>query len=120
MWPDAVLKSNAAGRQEASAGRADPDGSFAAKARQSVAEISQRWPEHPEAQLAQAQLLYNIDRDYAGALNEFQALQARLPNHPKVNVGISSSLKRLNRDEEFLLAAQALLAADPESPIAHG
>ncbi len=100
--------------------RADPDGSFAAKARQLADEIARRWPERPEAQLAQGQIHYNIERDYARALAAFQAVQARLPKDPAVMIGISSSLKRLSRPEEFLHAAQAALVADPESPRAHG
>ena len=99
---------------------ADPDGSFAAKARQLTDEITQRWPERPEAQLAQALIHYTIEQDYARALTAFQAMQARLSNHPMVSRGISVSLKRLGRYEEFLRAARAALAADPESPLAHG
>ena len=100
--------------------RADPDGSFASKAQALAAEITQRWPERPEALLAQGQIHYNIERDDARALAAFKAVQMRLPNHPAVMTAISASLKRLGRFDEFLDAAQAALVADPESPRAHG
>ena len=85
--------------------RADPDGSFASKAQALAAEITQRWPERPEALLAQGQIHYNIERDYARALAAFKAVQMRLPNHPAVMTAISASLTRLGRFDEFLDAA---------------
>jgi len=99
--------------------RADPDGRYMAQARQRVALIGERWPDRPEAELARAQLSYNIDRDYAAALHGFESVRLRLPNHPDVLNGISASLKRLGRVEEFLVAARIALAADPEAPVAY-
>jgi Flp pilus assembly protein TadD len=100
--------------------RADPDGSFASKAQTLAAEITRRWPDHPETQMARGQIHYSIERDYARALAAFEAVQTRLPKDPRVMRAISASLKRLGRTDEFLHAAQAALVADPESPLAHG
>jgi TolB-like protein len=96
--------------------REDPDGQHRDRARALVAQIGERWPDRPEAELARAQLSYTIDRDYGRALHAFQAARRRLPNDPAVLEGISNSLKRLGRREEFLAAARIALAADPESP----
>jgi TolB-like protein len=99
--------------------RADPDGRYLALARQLVGQVAARWPDRPEAELAQAQLSYNIDRDYARALQGFEAVRRRLPNDPAVLNGISASLKRLDRYPEFLASARIALAADPEAPARH-
>ncbi len=99
--------------------RSDPDGRYLVQARQLVAQIGERWPDRPEAALAKAQLSYNVDRDYAGALQAFESVRLRLPNHPDVLKGISASLKRLGRVEEFLVAARIALVADPEAPVAY-
>jgi TolB-like protein/Flp pilus assembly protein TadD len=95
---------------------ADPDGQFAAKARQLVADIVQRWPERPQAQLAQGQLLYNLERDYTQALVHFTAARERLPNDPVLLSSLSNSYKRLGRAEEQLATQNRLHELDPESP----
>jgi hypothetical protein len=99
--------------------RADPDGRYLALARERVEHIGERWPDRAEAELARAQLSYNVDRDYARALQAFEAVRLRLPNHTAVLNGISGSLKRLGRADEFLAAAHLTLAADPEAPVLH-
>ena len=93
----------------------DPDGRYAAKARALVADINRRWPDRPEGALAQAQLLYNVDRNYEAALQKFRAAQESLPGDPAILRGISSSLKRLDRAKEFLVAARRWQSVDPES-----
>jgi TolB-like protein len=99
--------------------RADPDGRYLALARERVAHIGERWPDRAETELARAQLSYNIDRDYDRTLEAFEAVRLHLPNHPEVLRGISASLKRLGRSEEYLAAARLALAADPEAPVLH-
>jgi hypothetical protein len=96
--------------------RADPDGRHLTRARQLVADIAARWPGRLEAELAQAQLIYNVDQDYARALLAFEALRARAPNHPVILSFISACLKREGHYEAFLQASRAALAVDPESP----
>jgi len=109
-----VLLSEAHGRMHWL--RADPDGYHLTRARQLVADIAARWPGRLEAELAQAQLTYNVDQDYARALQAFEALRARAPNHPVILSFISACLKREGHYEAFLRASRAALAVDPESP----
>jgi tetratricopeptide (TPR) repeat protein len=98
----------------------DPDGSFAEKARHMVAEIVQRWPDHPQSRIAQGQLLYNLERDSAGALTHFEAARTQLPNDVELLHSLSGSLKRLGRAPEFLAVTRQALALDPESPVVIG
>jgi TolB-like protein len=107
-----VLLAEAYGRMNWIA--ADPDGSYAGKARQAVAEILERWPDHPQSRVAQGQLLYNLERDYAGALAQFDAAREQLPNDKELQLSIGASLKRLNRDAAFLEAARRMMELDPE------
>ena len=95
----------------------DPDNQYVAKARGLVADVKKRWPDRPDSQLAQAQLLYNVDRNYEAALQGFRALAAALPGDMAVVSGISSSLKRLGRAKEFLVAARRWQSLDPETPL---
>ncbi|MBP6077494.1 MAG: hypothetical protein KA505_01625 [Xanthomonadales bacterium] len=97
----------------------DPDNRFVDLARNLVADIEQRWPGRPDSLLAQAQLLYNVDRNYAAALEKFRAAEMELPGNTEVLRGISSSLKRLGRNEEFLVATRRLHALDPEVPVTY-
>ena len=95
----------------------DPDSLYVAKARALVADIRKRWPDRPDSRLAQAQLLYNVDQNYQAALQEFRAIEAAMPGDIAVVSGISSSLKRLGRAEEFLVAVRRWQSLDPESPL---
>lgn len=98
---------------------ADPDGSYRAKAAKLIDYIKERWSGRPEAALASAQFSYNVERDYASALDQYQQLAVSLPHNVDVMFGIAASLKRLNRNEEFLQAARRAVAANPESPLAN-
>lgn len=80
---------------------ADPDGSYAGKAHTLVAEITRRWPDRPDAQLAPGHVHYNIERDHARALAAFQAVQARSPDEPRLMRAISATLKRLGGRMSF-------------------
>jgi TolB-like protein len=97
---------------------ADPDGRFAGLARQQVDDIVKRWPDHVRSEVAQGQLLYNLDRDYAQALPHFQAARVHLPNDAVVLSSEAGSYKRLDRHLEFLATARRLVEVDPESAIA--
>ncbi len=99
---------------------ADPDGSYRAKSEALIAEMKTRWPDRPEVALAAAQFTYNVERDYDSSLSQYQQLEPQLPNDSEVLFGISGSLKRLNRNEEFLQAARRLVESNPESPLAYG
>jgi len=108
-----VLLAEAYGRMKWT--NSDPDGSFAEKARHMVAQIVQRWPDHPQSHIAQGQLLYNLERDSAGALTHFEAARNQLPNDVALLHSLSGSLKRLGRAPEFLAVTRQALALDPES-----
>jgi TolB-like protein len=95
----------------------DPDNQYMAKARALVADISTRWPDRPDSYLAQAQLLYNVDRNYEAALQGFRAIEAAMPGDVAVLSGISSCFKRLGRAKEFLAAVRRWQSVDPESPL---
>lgn len=98
----------------------DPDGSYRAKSAALIADMKTRWPDRPEVALAAAQFTYNVQRDYDSALTQYRQLEPQLPNSSEVLFGISASLKRLNRNEEFLQVAQRLVEANPESSLAYG
>jgi TolB-like protein len=110
-----VLLADAYGRMNWT--NSDPDGSYADKARQAVAQILERWPDHPQSRIAQGQLRYNLDRDYAGALTHFEAVRAQLPNDIELLRSIASSLKWLGRNEAFLEVARRVVELDPESAL---
>ncbi len=97
----------------------DPDGSIAAKTSALVADIARRWPDRTESRQAQAQYTYTVKRDYAQALAEFQALLAEKPNDVEIAIYVSSSLKRLGRYKEQLVAARHALSLDPENRSAY-
>ena len=111
-----VLLAEAYGRMNWT--NSDPDGSYADKARKAVAAIVQRWPDHPQSQIAQGQLLYNLERDYASALTHFQAAREQLPGDIELLNSISFSLKQLGRHEAYLEAARRAVELDPESNVA--
>ena len=98
----------------------DPDNQYVSKARVLIGHINTRWPGRPESLLAQAQLLYNVDHNYAAALQKFEAAQVPLPGDIAVASGISFSLKRLARYKPFLVAARRWQSLDPESPAVNG
>jgi TolB-like protein len=96
----------------------DLDGSYANKARQAVADLVQRSPEHPQSRIAQGQLLYNLKHDYAPALKHFEAARAQLPGDGELLRSISGCLKRLGQNQAFLETAQLVAELDPESQVA--
>ena len=96
------------------------DGGYAYKASQAVADLVQRWPDHPQTRIAQGQLLYNLERDYAPALAHFEAARAQLPGDVELLRSISACLKRLGQDQAFLETAKHVVELDPESVIAIG
>jgi len=99
---------------------ADPDGSFDAKARALLADIVRRWPDTTESAMAQAQFDYTVQRDYAAALAQFQAVAAERPNDALVVGFVGYSLKRLDRFAEQLIAVRRAVLLDPESQAEQG
>jgi TolB-like protein len=98
----------------------DPENEYAGKARAQLAEIERRWPDRPESRLARGYYTYTVVEDYEQSLAEFRALEAIWPNDPRVGIYVAASFKWLGRPEEYLAAAQRVLALDPENSVAHG
>jgi TolB-like protein/Flp pilus assembly protein TadD len=93
----------------------DPDRIYSAKALDLVESIRRRWPDRIEGHIAQGHYYYTVKRNYQQALTEYRIAEAVFPNDPQVMLGISSSLKRLDRPEAFLDYAQRLYKLDPEN-----
>ncbi|NGP54122.1 hypothetical protein [Thioalkalivibrio sp. XN8] len=93
----------------------DTAGSHVARTRELVEEISRRWPDRPEARLAQAIYLYLVESDYAAALEVCQDVLSLRPNDAWVHSCIAASHKRLNQREENLVAARRWVEIDPEN-----
>jgi len=89
-----------------------------AKSRAQLSEISQRWPDHPQARLARAISDRVMEQDYLGALAQLEILATELPNDVEVLTELSLTLKWLDRREEFLSTARQVMALDPESQAA--
>jgi TolB-like protein len=98
---------------------ADADGLHEARARELLTRVREGWPQRPEAGLALAHYLYTVERDYGRALVEYRSVQPSMPNDSEVLGGISNSLKRLDRNEEWIVAARQVVEIDPASPLAH-
>jgi TolB-like protein/Flp pilus assembly protein TadD len=98
----------------------DPGGAYAARARAQLDEIERRWPDRPESRLARGYFTYTVEEDYERSLAEFRAMEATWPNDPRIGIYTASSLKWLDRADEYLAAARRVLALDPENSIAHG
>ncbi len=94
----------------------DADGEHEKRALALVADMQRRWPERFETRWAQADLTYNVSKDYAAALAMYQPLLIERPNSVDIAISVASSLKRLNRFEEFLEAINVAEQLDPESP----
>jgi TolB-like protein len=111
-----VLLANAYGRVNWQGD--DLDGGYANKAKMAVADLVQRWPDHVQTRIAQGQLLYNLERDYAPALKHFEAARAQLPGDGEILRSISGCLKRLGQNQAFLETAKQVFELDPESLLA--
>lgn len=82
-----------------------------------VTEIRQRWPDHILAQRALGHYRYNVEEDYAGALEAYQAVVAELPNDIASVVNVRNAYKRLDRREEFLYWSRRAVELSPESQV---
>jgi TolB-like protein len=96
----------------------DPEGGYDRKARALVTELRRRWPDRPESRLALAHYNRLVERNFELALVEFQALLAEHPSDVEIMSQVATTLKWLNRNEEFLEVQRRVLALDPESSIA--
>jgi len=95
--------------------REEDAASYAGKARAQLAEIVRRRPDSIEARIAQAQITYLLERDFASALAQFQAIAAERPNDAGLAAEIAACLKHLDRFPEQLVASRRAVALDPEA-----
>ena len=93
---------------------------YSEKALELVTDIRRRWPDRIEGHIALAGYHYTVERDYSAALAEYQKVEKVYPNSVDVLMGLLTSYKRLDRNEEFLEYARRVVRLDPENSIAAG
>jgi len=98
----------------------DPERIYSAKALEMLTDIQRRWPDRVESRIAQGNYYYTVETDYQRALTEYRAAEEVFPNDPQVLLQVSSSLKRLDRNKEFLDYAQRNYELDPENSAVAG
>lgn len=91
------------------------DDVFAQRAAEQLAIIEAAAPTSITARKSKAIYTYLVDYDYQTAFELLQPLHEELPNNASILRYLSSSLKRLSRNELFLEAARASVELDPES-----
>ena len=72
-------------------------------------------PNLPEAHLARGYYRYQVERDFPGALSEFQKAEQGLPNNADIFTAISMIQRRRGRSDEALEAARRAVALDPRN-----
>jgi serine/threonine-protein kinase len=72
-------------------------------------------PNLPEAHLARGYYRYQVERDFSGALSEFQKAEQGLPNNADIFTAISMIQRRRGRSDEALEAARRAVALDPRN-----
>jgi TolB-like protein len=95
-------------------------GEFEARALRLVTEIRERWPDHHLSKRALGHYLYTVERDYQGALDQYEAVVAAMPSDIVAVVNVRNAYKRLDRREEFLYWARRAQALSPESSVVAG
>ena len=73
-------------------------------------------PNAPETHWARGSHLYEVFRDYNGALSELDAARAGLPNDPRIPELTGYILRRQGKCEEGSSALQHAVALDPRNP----
>src|SRR5258707_5349929 len=70
-------------------------------------------PDAPETHLARGSHLYEVFRDYKGALSELEAAHAGLPNDPRISELVGYILRRQGKSEAGSAALERAVALDP-------
>ena len=73
-------------------------------------------PDAPETHLARGSHLYEVFRDYKGALSELDGARARLPNDPRIPELMGYILRRQAKSEAGSAALEQAVALDPRNP----
>ena len=89
-------------------------GEFGERALQLVTEIRERWPDHFLSNITLGQYLYNVERDYQGALDQFDSVVVAMPSDIVAVVNIRNAYKRLDRREQYLYWARRAQELRPE------
>lgn len=92
-------------------------GEFDERALQLVTEIREQWPDHFYSNIAFGQYLYNVKRDYQGALDQFDSVVVAMPSDIVAVVNIRNAYKRLDRREQYLYWARRAQGLRPESSL---
>ena len=72
-------------------------------------------PNLPEAHLARGYFRYQVERDFSGALSEFQKAEQGLPNNADIFTAIAMIQRRRGRSDEAIEAARRAVALDPRN-----
>ena len=72
-------------------------------------------PNLPEAHLARGYYRHQVERDFSGALSEFQKAEQGLPNNADIFTAISMIQRRRGRSDEALEAARRAVTLDPRN-----
>jgi TolB-like protein/cytochrome c-type biogenesis protein CcmH/NrfG len=94
---------------------ADPSPARLAAARDALDRALALDPNLPEAHLARGYYRFNVERDFPGALSEFEKAEQGLPNNADVFTAISMIQRRRGRSDEALEAARRAVALDPRN-----
>ena len=96
---------------------ADPDGVYREKAKIITDRIVQQWPDRPEADVAQGNYHYTVERDYQKALFSYQRALPFMPNDTYLLIAISAAYKRLSQYDLGLPVITLAESLDPELPV---
>ena len=96
---------------------ADPEGIFREKAKITTDRILRQWPGRPEADFAQGNFHYTVERDYQKALLAYQRALPFMPNDTDLLIAISSSYKRLGQYDLGLPVITLAESLDPQHPV---
>jgi len=72
-------------------------------------------PNLPEAHLARGYYRHQVERDFSGALSEFQKAEQGLPNSVEIFTAIAMIQRRRGRSDEAVEAARRAVALDPRN-----
>ena len=96
-------------------GRFDPSPARLAAAKDALDRALALDPNLPEAHLARGYYRYQVERDFTGALSEFQKAEQGLPNNADIFTAIAMIQRRRGHSDEAIEAARRAVALDPRN-----
>jgi len=94
---------------------ADPSPARLAAAKDALERALALDPNLPEAHLARGYFRFQVERDFPGALSEFQKAEQGLPNNADIFTAISMIQRRRGRWDEAIEAARRAVTLDPRN-----